>query len=416
MNLAALLPRVQADAGYRAVVEQVRGATERNVRFSVLDAARPAALAALHGELSRPIILLVNRLARARQLVEEIAAWSASPDDIYLFPELDVLPYERLPLGGEVLHQRLRALLALGLRSPDLRPPFVVATARGAMDRVLAPDDARKWTRRIRVGEHMRPDELVGEWVETGYEPVPVVQGPGEFARRGGIIDVFPVGFRTPGQTAHSAYRIELWGNDVDSIRVFDPGTQRSTDPIDEILVGPAHEILPRLPDGAEDVLDRLDLRHLKSRVRDEVENEVRMLREGQSFPMLESFRGLLGTASILDYLPEDGLLISDEPGSIAATARDLHRQAEELAWDFRERGESPGGMPRPYWSWAGTRGQGGTERRGVSRRVANSLRHRVSTSCSILTRSRLSSAQLRCTTADSRSSSTVRRKAPVEP
>src|SRR5439155_20859622 len=98
--------------------------------------------------------------------------------------------------------------------------------------------------------------------------------------------------------------------------------------------------------------LAALDLRRLKPRVRDEMENELRMLREGQSFPMLESYRAVLGSASILDYLPAGGLLISDEPGSIAATARDLHRQAEELAWDFRERGESPGGMPRPYWTW----------------------------------------------------------------
>src|SRR5439155_1722526 len=122
---------------------------------------------------------------------------------VYLFPELDVLPYERLPLGGEILHQRLRAMLALageargqgpGVReepTPDPRPPtpdpppapFVVVTARGAMDRVMAPADARERTRRINVGDRIRPDELVSEWVRTGYEPVPVVQGPGEFAR-----------------------------------------------------------------------------------------------------------------------------------------------------------------------------------------------------------------------------------------
>ena len=220
------------------------------------------------------------------------------------------------------------------------------------MDRVMAPADARERTRRIKVGDRIRPDELVSEWVRTGYEPVPVVQGPGEFARRGGIIDVFPVGFRPPGQVAHSAFRIELWGNDVDSIRAFDPGTQRSTDPVNEIRVAPAHEVLPGLPAGGSEALDNLDLRGLKFRVRDEVENEVRTLREGQSFPMLEAYRGILGSAGILDYLAAQGLLISDEPGSITATARDLHRQADELAWDFRERGESPGGMPRPYWTW----------------------------------------------------------------
>lgn len=357
MKLDALLPRVRGDPGYRAMRERLEGQAKSVVRFSVLDAARAAMLAALHGELRKPTILLVNRLARARQLAEEIASWSETPDDVLLFPELDVLPYERLPLGGEVLHQRLRAMLALGAsggRSPSPQPPipFVVVTARGAMDRLMSPADSGARTHWISVGDRIRPEQLIGDWVQTGYEPVPVVQGPGEFARRGGIIDVFPVGFRAPGQTANTAFRFELYGNDIDSIRAFDPGTQRSTDSLREILVGPAHEVLPLLPENGDDLLDRLDLHGLKVRVRDEVEDEVRQLREGQSFLMLEGYRGILGVASILDYLPLDGLLISDEPGAIAATARDLDRQAEELAWDFRERGEAPGGMPRPYWTW----------------------------------------------------------------
>jgi len=389
VNLDALLPRVRGDRGYRAMLERLGSHAESVVRFSVLDAARPALLAALHGELRRPTILLVNRLARARQLAEEVASWSEAPDRVYLFPELDVLPYERLPLGGEVLHQRLRALMALAASPRPRAAPLVVATARGAMDRLMSPVESGATTHRIRVGDRIRPEQMIGEWVQTGYEPAPVVEGPGEFARRGGIIDVFPVGFRASGQMMHSAFRIELYGNDVDSIRAFDPGTQRSTDSVEEILVGPAHEVLPVLPEGGSDVLDRLDLRGLKSRVRDEVEDEVRKLREGQSFPMLEGYRGILGSASILDYLPPDGLLISDEPGAIAATARDLDRQAEELAWDFRERGEAPGGMPRPYWTWmelgwdAATRGRGdlAREARGEPWDLAASPRRLIAAS-----------------------------------
>src|SRR5581483_9129438 len=75
-------------------------------------------------------------------------------------------------------------------------------------------------------------------------------------------------------------------------------------------------------------------------------------LADGQSFAMLEGYRGLLGTASILDYLPRDGLMIVDEPGAVAATARSLQRQAEELAVDLWDRGEAPRNIPRPYWTW----------------------------------------------------------------
>ncbi len=383
MPLEMLLRRVRADADYAALRDRlsagqpdnqrVRGPV-RVERFSALDAAKPALIAALHGELARPTILLVGRLARARQIADELAAWSETPDDVRLFPEADALPYERLPMGPEHLYERLGAMLALaglagvGVEGADgknappkrTRAPLIVVTARGAMDRLMHPAACRAATWTLRVGERIRADKVIGEWVRAGYEPVPVVQGPGEFARRGGIIDIYPCGMSGAGlgtplgwpTAPRAAYRIELWGNDIDSIRTLDPATQRSLESVDKVVIGPAHEIMPDLPEHAESLLAAINLAHLRERTRDEVENELRMLREGQAFPLLEHYRGLLGAASILDYLPPDGLLILDEPGAVAASIRQLAHQAEELAVDLLERGESPGRLPRPYWSW----------------------------------------------------------------
>ncbi len=393
MRLDALLPRVRQDPGYQALRERLaRPGAREPARFSVLDAAKPAVVAALHGELDRPTFVLVNRLARARQVVEELRAWGESPDGIYLFPELDALPYERMPLGGEILAQRLQTLMALsmgdggwgpGARTgeghqgpgaglpPVPRPltPLVVVTARAAMDRVMSPEECREASQRVRRGDHVRPEQLVAEWVRTGYEPVAVVQGPGEFARRGGILDVYPVGLHTGRPDLRgAAFRIEFFGNEVDSIRAVDVSTQRSTESVEEVVIGPAHEVLPTTAPEAALSLDGFDFRHMRPRFRDEVEDEVRMLQGGQPFALLEAYRGLLGSSSILDYLPEDGLLIVDEPGVVAATARELHRQAEELYLDLRDRGEAPGGLPRPYRTWeelqgTGDRGQGTGDR-----------------------------------------------------
>ncbi|MEA2642315.1 MAG: hypothetical protein QOF51_3709, partial [Chloroflexota bacterium] len=378
MRLDSYLPLIRGDAGYAALRDQL--ATARAARFSALEAAKPAVLAALHAELRRPTILLVSRLARGRQLAEELGAWTGRPEAIHLFPELDPLPYERLAPGPEPLYDRLRAMLALASASESGGPaPLVIVTTRGAADRIMTPAECRATTWRLKVGERIRPDRLVAEWVAAGYEPVSIVEGPGEFARRGGILDIFPtqlqigdfelrigdggvaatVGgpdlIRNPQsaiRNASAAFRIELWGNDVDSIRVFDPATQRSAESVQEIVIGPAHEVRPALPEGAEELLGELDVRHASSRLQDEIEDELRQLREGQPFPRLEWWRGVLGHASILDYLPDDGLLIVDEPGAIAAMARQLHRQAEETYVDLIERGEAPGHAPRPYWTW----------------------------------------------------------------
>ncbi len=354
MRLSSLLPSVRQDDGYTELVRRLD--SQPSSTFSILDAAKPALLAALHGESDRPVILLVSRQARARQLAQELQVWSNAPDSIHLFPDLDALPYERLPTGPEHLYDRLEAMLALATVSESSGPkPLVVVTARAAMDRIMAADVCRGTLWKVRVGDRIRPDQLIREWVQAGYEPVSVVEGPGEFARRGGIIDIYPLGPQRGGPVVdapHPAFRIELWGNDVDSIRVLDPATQRSGEPVEQVLIGPAHEVLLGRTAVDEELREALDLSHARPRVRDEIENELRMLGEGQPFPLLEWYRGVLGTASILDYLPGNGLLVVDEPGAVASTARSLQRQAEELAVELLDRGEAPGRVPRPYWTW----------------------------------------------------------------
>ncbi|MBM2810017.1 MAG: mfd [Chloroflexi bacterium] len=373
--LHALTSIIRRDAGYGALRQQIRDRVgDRPVRFSLLEAAKPALLATLHEELARPTILLVSRLRRARQLAEEIADWRHDPGSVLVFPELDALPYERMAPGGELLATRLRAMLALAsptgagpltLQRGETKAsaPLIVVTARAAIDRLMSADQCRATTWRLRVGETIRPDQVIREWVRAGYEPVSVVEGPGEFARRGGIIDLFPACAVTHGAGATdyathgsrnsvSAYRIDLWGNQIESIRLLDAASQRSSESVDEILVGPAHEVLPDLPVGAESALAAMRFTKTRPEIRDRIEDESRMLQEGQPFALLEWYRGLLGPASILDYLPSEGLLILDEPGSVASTARGIDRQASELAWELEERGEAPGHLPRPYWEW----------------------------------------------------------------
>ncbi|MBI4212897.1 MAG: transcription-repair coupling factor, partial [Chloroflexi bacterium] len=346
MRLDPLLPLIHQDPGYRELATQLGGETQvPGVRFSVLDAAKAAVIAALHSETARPTMLLVSRLGRARQIVDELRAWSEEDDNVFLFPELDALPYERMLPGIEHLVQRLHAMMALcGVSgAPN---PLVVVTARAAMDRLMSPEACKEANWRFKVGDGLQLDRLLGQLVRAGYESVPVVAGPGEFARRGGILDIAPFGARG------TAYRMELVGNDIDSLREVDLGTQRSVDLLDSIVIGPAHEVLSELPAGGAAKLDALRLSGVKERIRGEIEAEIALLKEGRAFPLLECYRGILGAASILDYLPDDGLLIVDEPGAVATIAREIHRQAQFLSADLLERGEAPGGLPEPYFSW----------------------------------------------------------------
>src|SRR5205823_1628138 len=155
----------------------------------------------------------------------------------------------------------------------------------------------------------------------------------------GGILDVVP--------PAGDPVRIELWGDEVDTIRLFDPATQRSTDNVDQASIGPAHEVLSKALGIS------LDLESLRPQFIDAFARDLRLLRAGdQAFGALEFYRGFLGTATLADYLPKDGILAVEEPESVARIAEEFEEQVEQLHADLLERGEVPPGVACPFRGW----------------------------------------------------------------
>ena len=124
----------------------------------------------------------------------------------------------------------------------------------------------------LRQGEQVELGEMLDMWRRLGYRFESAVYGPGVVSRRGGIIDIFPVGADLPA-------RIEFWGNEIDSIRLFDPATQRSGDVVDSVQVTPAHEILPAMTPYGE--LERLaafvDVGNCTPRVQSRIQQEARV-------------------------------------------------------------------------------------------------------------------------------------------
>jgi transcription-repair coupling factor (superfamily II helicase) len=339
MRLHPLLAALDREPVFQRLVEALRPGGAGSRVLSAITPARPYALAALHAALRRPMLLVVGRPSEARGYVNELRAWVPDAETVLLFPETDALPYDRLPNDPDKLAERLGTLERLAGLAAQTAPPLVVASARAAMDLVLDPRVFRENHRLIKRGQMSPPAELAAQWLELGYEPSPLVDSPGLFSRRGGILDIFPPG----GQPL----RIELWGDEVDTIRLFDPATQRSTEQLETASIGPAHEVLPRR------VGVSLDLGTLRPQFIDAFSRDLRLLREGgQAFSALEFYRGFLGTATLIDYLPEDGLLVLDEPEAVARFAEEFEEQVEQLHTDLLERGEVPPGLARPFRPW----------------------------------------------------------------
>src|SRR5579864_7518687 len=286
MRLNSLLTVLGRHPSFQALSRALSTKQSGRHVLSAITPARPYALAALHAAAGRPMLLITGRPSEARAYANELRAWAADPEAVLLFPETDALPYDRLPSDPDKLTERLIALERLAAVTQE-SAPIVVSSVRAAMDLVLGPEEFRDNHLVIKRGQMLPPAELAARWLRIGYEPSALVDAPGLFSRRGGILDVFP--------PSGEPLRIELWGDEVDTIRRFDPATQLSTEQLDSAAIGPAHEVLPR-PIGVALSVDTLRPQFVDAFARD-----LRLLREGgHAFSALEFYRGFLGTATLV--------------------------------------------------------------------------------------------------------------------
>ena len=199
-----------------------------------------------HFTKGRPVGLVCPTGKLQEQLQQELETWLpaltkrlAKPP--LFFPAWDVLPHEaRLP-HADVLSERLETLIHLAKRrKPSANStapgPVIVTTGVALLQRTFSPSELKNRFRNFKIGERIDPLDLV-EWLEDqGYEPEAQVSQKGEIALRGGILDVFPLASPWP-------VRFEFFGDEIESLRTFDPQTQISREKIDRTTISPGGEL-----------------------------------------------------------------------------------------------------------------------------------------------------------------------------
>jgi len=357
MNLRGLLPLLQEVSAYQQLLQGLRRGKGTPEPLALLHSARPYLVAALAMDLHRPLIVITARSEQALQWVDQLRLWLGAPQRVHLFADPDALPYERIPWSQETKEQRLIALAALARDSqlqthhsgPESRfePPIIVTSARALMQKTLPPRELRLALRPLRRGQIVNLHKLLEQWVGLGYQPVSVVEEPGCFSRRGGIVDIFPPNLEWP-------VRLELFGDQIDSLRLFDPATQRTRNHVDQVLIGPATEALPKYGPLAAERLAALNLTLCHPLAQQRMEQEREQLIQGSGFRGVEFYLPYLYTqpATLLDYLPPEGLLLIEDWAELAATWADLEEQAAQLQRDLTSARELPPGFLPPHFPW----------------------------------------------------------------
>ncbi len=276
-------------------------------------------LAGLATALELPILAVAPGPHEAEALVADVEAFL--PGGAALLPAWEALPYELISPTPEIAARRAAAIRRL--RTPG--GPLVVVAPVLAVLQGIAPTAGRAEPIRVEKGGEAAPDVLAERLVELGYLRVDVVEHRGEFAVRGGVLDVFPAEQRRP-------MRLEFWGDEIDSIRRFVPSTQLSASAVDVAEIGPARALIL-------DAALRAGARAAAAEIDDErIADLLGRVADGLAPDGLESaapflFDELPGPA---DALPEGAWVVLTEARRTGSRARAAHDDAEALAEALR--------------------------------------------------------------------------------
>ena len=327
------LPQVGRDDGDRAWKTD-----------SLSVAARAVALAALSRRATGPIVVVVGRQDTADSLTANLSQLLPPGDAPLVWSAADPLPYEQMPHDPGLSAQRSNVLGRIVTGGDAARSLVIVATARALMTAVREPGSYARDVIELAVGKRIDDAALVRRLSAAGYEHQPQVDGPGTMSRRGGILDVF-----SPG--AGDAVRIELFGDEIDSIRRFDPLTQRSTERVERVTLLPPIEYDLAERARALDRIRELDLAVLRDEVRAEWDRLIALLDAGAVPPSIDLVASLFpgNEASLLDYLPPSSTLVVIDPQSVGLQMDQVALQAEDVRQTLEQAGEIPSGFPVPY-------------------------------------------------------------------
>ena len=293
------------------------------------EANRVAASHLIRAHGGRPVLYVTAHSRAADAAALALRGLLGEREDatrIRAFPRHDTLPFDRFSPQPFLVSQRMEILHRLdqSLIDTDGAGPIIIASRSALALRVPSRQRLRASTERITIAESLDRDALVARLVSRGYQRMALVEEPGEVAVRGDIVDIFPPQLSKP-------LRIELWGDEVDSIRSFDPASQRSQTKCSTVLLPPPRELLF----DREDIIERSE--SIRERAKEqgiatsEIDRLIDALLRGHLPAGTESLAPLIQPdhETFFDYLPDDTLVIVEEPDE---GARRLEKIFGEIA------------------------------------------------------------------------------------
>ncbi|RKD22796.1 transcription-repair coupling factor [Ammoniphilus oxalaticus] len=307
---------------------------------------RQVFLSALYRELNKPLLVVTHNMFQAQKVYEDLLEL-VGEEEVLLFPANELIISEMAIASPETLANRIEVLNKL---NEQTRKILVVPYA--GCRRILTPQEIwRKSQVELTVGQELDLEAALKQLLSIGYERVEMVESKGHISVRGGILDIFPIDLEDP-------VRIELFDVEIDSIRSFDVASQRSIDKIDSIVIPPTQEVFGNLPTLMEaanrleqklgESLKSIKDQAVKEKLSEKIGWEIEQLRQGQRFQSMYKYISLLypNYQNLLDYMPDDTVIVLDEPSRVLETADNLEQDEAEWKTALIAEGEFTNNIP----------------------------------------------------------------------
>ncbi|HCL90798.1 MAG TPA: hypothetical protein DHW70_05725, partial [Candidatus Atribacteria bacterium] len=240
---------------------------------------------ALREELKKSYLIITDTQENALKIYQDLSTFLNKPkseeENIFLFPSFDVLPYEDISSDPQIIQQRINILKRLSASGWNKNRIILIADIKALLPKLASPQKFKKTSWKLKVGDVLKKDDFLKILLDQNYRSVEIVEEKGEFSSRGGIIDFFPV-------TSENPLRLELFGDQIESIRYFNLNTQRS-------------------------ILKLVDYTLLPSR------------------ELIADSSSNYNYSTIFDYLPEDLIVIQNESESIKEKEAEFQEEVEEI-------------------------------------------------------------------------------------
>lgn len=338
LDKGILLAPMDKSIAYQQLIDNIRKEKTPLALFGLGETQKAHIGYGINRDLNRQVYIISHNETEARQIYEDLKFYAG--DQVAYFPAKEILFYNVEAVQDKIEEERIRTIEKI----IGDETCIIVSSIEALVQQLLPPDHYRQNQISFKLGQEKPLAEVIETLSLLNYERLDMVEERGQFSIRGDIIDIFPTSSETP-------YRVELFGDQVDSIRQFDINSQRSLDKIDSIKIYSAkeatiknldlEEIGLKLERDYEAIRKKLG-KEEGEKLREELEATMEKLREEGNFKGIEKFMPYIyqKPSSLLDYLSQDAIILLDDPGYISDKARAYTEEFQDNFNLLMERGQ----------------------------------------------------------------------------